>query len=163
MPNVSLFNKFSYTDGRGNVYTDGSTTSAVTITAGSDEVFDRTYTVTNTTIKELWNDSLMADFDYLRIISTVDAEIQLMCSEDGTLSSGNIQNAFCLKILAGVPFELSSDDSRNMGNMNGTFDESNHGSEIDTWETNWAVDQIDRIEYYQSSGGSSIVRVIAVT
>ena len=71
MPNVSLFTKFSYTDGRGNVFTDGSTTSALTITASSDEVFDRTYSVTNTTIKELWNDDLMADCDFIYIISTV--------------------------------------------------------------------------------------------
>tara|TARA_Y100000114_G_C11759432_1_gene328711 strand:- start:3082 stop:3573 length:492 start_codon:yes stop_codon:yes gene_type:complete len=163
MPNVSLFTKFSYTDGRGNVFTDGSTTSAITISAASDEVFDRTYSVTDTTIKELWNDTLMADFDFLYIISTVDAEIQLMCSEGGTLSSGNIQNAFCLKLLAGKPFFLCTDDSRNMGNMNGTFDETNHGNEIDTWETNWVVDQIDRVEYYQSSGGSGLVRVFAVT
>ena len=41
---------------------------------------------------------------------------------------------------------LSNDDSRNMGNMAGTFNESNYQSEIDTWETNWADDTIDRIE-----------------
>ena len=75
MPNVSLHAKFSYTDGRGNTYTDGSTTTALTIAASTDEVFDRTYSIGATTIKEIWSDTLMADFDFIWIESTVDAEV----------------------------------------------------------------------------------------
>ena len=161
MPNVSIYAKFTYTDGRGNTYSDGSTSTAVTVAAGTDEVFDRTYSIGSTTLKEIWSDTLMADFDFLWIESNVDAEIQIMCNEGGTLSSSNIQNAFCFKLKASVPFYLSTDDSRNMGDMAGTFNESNHGTEIDTWESTWAADTIDRIEFYAS--GAALVRVFAVT
>ena len=50
-----------------------------------------------------------------------------------------------------------------MGNMNGTFNESNHQSEIDTWETNWGADTIDRIEWYHTTGSDAKVRVVAIT
>jgi hypothetical protein len=161
MPNVSIYAKFSYTDGRGNTYSDGSTSTAVTVAAGTDEVFDRTYSVGSTTLKEIWSDTLMSDFDFLWIESNVDAEIQLVCNEGGTLSSSNIQNGFVIKMKASIPFYLSTDDSRNMGDMAGTFNESNHGTEIDTWESTWATDTIDRIEFYAS--GAALVRVFAVT
>ena len=161
MPNVSLYAKFSYTDGRSNTYTDGSTTTAMTIAASTDEVFDRTYSVGATTLKEVWSDTLMADFDFLWIESNVDAEIQLVCNEGGTLSSSNIQNGWVVKLTAGKPFFLCNDDSRNMGDMAGTFNESNHGTEIDTWESTWSADTIDRIEFYASD--AALVRVFAVT
>tara|TARA_Y100001973_G_C5168012_1_gene317305 strand:+ start:344 stop:829 length:486 start_codon:yes stop_codon:yes gene_type:complete len=161
MPNVSLYAKFSYTDGRSNTYTDGSTTTAMTIAASTDEVFDRTYSVGATTLKEVWSDALMADFDFLWIESNVDAEIQLVCSEDGTLAGNNIQNGWVVKLTAGKPFFLCNDDARNMGNMDSGFGESNYGAEIDTWETNWVADTIDRIEFYASD--AALVRVFAVT
>ena len=161
MPNVSLYAKFSYTDGRGNTYTDGSTTTALTVAASTDEVFDRTYSVGATTLKEIWSDTLMADFDFIWIESNVDAEIQLVCNEGGTLSGNNIENGFCLKLTAGKPWYLCNDDSRNMGNMDGTFGESQHQDEIDNWETHWAADTIDRIEFYASD--AALVRVFAVT
>lgn len=161
MPNVSLHAKFSYTDGRGNTYTDGSTTTALTIAASTDEVFDRTYSIGATTIKEIWSDTLMADFDFIWIESTVDAEIQLICNEGGTLSGNNIENGFVFKLTASKPWFLCNDDSRNMGNMDGTFGESQHQDEIDNWETHWTADTIDRIEFY--SGDAALVRVFAVT
>ena len=83
--------------------------------------------------------------------------------EGGTLAGDNIENGFCVKLIAGVPFVLGSDDSRNMGNMNGTFNESNHQSEIDTWETNWSADTIDRVECYNSSGSTANIRVFVAT
>ena len=161
MPNVSLHAKFSYTDGRGNTYTDGSTTTALTIAASTDEVFDRTYSIGATTIKEIWSDTLMTDFDFIWIESTVDAEIQLICNEGGTLSGNNIENGFVLKLTASKPWFLCNNDSRNMGNMDGTFGESQHQDEIDNWETHWISDTIDRIEFY--SGDAALVRVFAVT
>ena len=161
MPNVSLHAKFSYTDGRGNTYTDGSTTTALPIAASTDEVFDRTYSIGATTIKEIWSDTLMTDFDFIWIESTVDAEIQLICNEGGTLSGNNIENGFVLKLTASKPWFLCNNDSRNMGNMDGTFGESQHQDEIDNWETHWSSDTIDRIEFY--SGDAALVRVFAVT
>jgi hypothetical protein len=161
MPNVSLYTKFSYTDGRGNVYSGGSTTTAKTIAAGTDAVYDRTYSIGATTITEILSDTLLADFDFLWIESNVVAEIQLMCNEGGTLSGNNIENAFVLKLNAGVPLALHNDDSRNRGNSDGTFNESTHQDEIDNWQTHWSADTIDRIEFYAS--GAALVRVFAVT
>ena len=79
------------------------------------------------------------------------------------MSGSNIENGFCVKLIAGVPFILGADDSRNMGDMAATFNESNHQSEIDTWETNWAADTIDRIEWYHSTGSTANVRIFAAT
>jgi len=161
MPNVSLYAKFSYTDGRGNVYSGGSTTTADTIAAGTDAVFDRTYSIGSTTITEILSDAMIGDFDFLWIESNVAAEIQLVCNEGGALSGSNIQNGWVVKLAAGIPWFLHNDDSRNMGDMAGTFNESNHGTEIDTWESTWAADTVDRIEFYAS--GAALVRVFAVT
>jgi len=47
--------------------------------------------------------------------------------------------------------------------MAGKFNESNHGIEIDQWETHWSSDKIDRIECYNSSGSTANVRVFAAT
>ena len=82
---------------------------------------------------------------------------------NGALSGSDIQNGFCVKLIAGVPFVLGSDDIRHMGDMAGTFNESNHGTEIDTWESTWGADVIDRIECYNSSGSTANVRVFAAT
>ena len=163
MANVNLYIKFDYTDADGNVYSDGSTTAAKTINIDGGEIFDRTYKVTNTTITEILSDAMISDFDFLYIESDQAGEIQLVCNEGGTASGSNIENGFCLAINAGLPFVLTNDDSRNMGDMTGTINESNHQSEIDTWETNWTADTIDRIEWYHSTGVAAKVRVIAIT
>ena len=163
MANVNLYLKFDYTDADGNVYSDGSTTTAKTISIDGGEIFDRTYSVATATLTEILSDAMISDFDFLWIESDQAGEIQLVCNEGGTLSGDNIENGFCLGVNAGIPIVLSNDDSRNMGNMNGTFNESNHQSEIDTWETNWTTDTIDRIEWYHSTGSTAKVRVIAIT
>ena len=106
---------------------------------------------------------MIGDFDFLWIESDQAGEIQLVCNEGGDLSGDNIENGWVVKLNAGVPLVLSNDDSRNMGNMAGTFNESNHQSEIDTWETNWTADTIDRIEFYHTTGSTAKVRVIAIT
>ena len=141
--------------------TGGSTTATDSITI--THYFDKRYSITNTTLTEIWSDDMLGDFDFLWVESDQAVELQLVCNEGGTLSSGNIENGFCVKLAAGIPFCLASDDSRNMGNMAGTFNESNHQSEIDTWETNWSADTIDRIECYNSSGSTANVRVFAGT
>ena len=163
MANVNIYAKFDYTDADGNVYSDGSLTTAKTISIGSNgEIFDRTYRISSGTLTEVLSDSLLTSFDFLWIESDQQAEIQLVCNEGGDLSGDNIENGWVVKLNAGLPFVLHNDDSRNMGNMNGTFNESNHHSEIDTWETNWTADTIDRIEFYHQTGTSANVRVFAV-
>lgn len=163
MPNVTVYQYFTFTDDAGNVYQDGSLTAGQTITAATGEVFDRTYDVAQNTIKEILNDDLIADFDFLFISADADSEIMMLCTDGGNLSGGNIENAFCLKLTANVPFILSRDDARNMGNMDGGFSESNYNAEVETWETNWAEDHIDRIEFYCTGSGGAKVRVFAVT
>lgn len=142
--------------------TGGSTSASDSITI--THYYDQRFSIANTTLVELWSDSTAtSDFDFLWIESDAAVEIQLVCNEGGDLSNNNIENGFCIKLTAGIPFILSNDDSRNMGNMNGTFNESNYQSEIDTWETNWVADTIDRIECYNGSGGTANVRIFAAT
>jgi hypothetical protein len=162
MATVNVYMKWDYT-GNDDSYSSGSTTTAKTITTGNN-VYDRTFVVTGGTLTTLWEDSIsgIGDFDFLFIESNAaDSYIQLVCNEGGTLSGNNIENGFCFKLDANKPFILFNDDSKNMGNMNGTFNESNYQSEIDTWETNWANDTIDRIEFHNS--GNATVRIFAVT
>ena len=142
--------------------TGGSTSASDSITI--THYYDQRFSIANTTLVELWSDSTAtSDFDFLWIESDAAVEIQLVCNEGGDLSNNNIENGFCIKLTAGIPFILSNDDSRNMWNMNGTFNESNYQSEIDTWETNWVADTIDRIECYNGSGGTANVRIFAAT
>jgi hypothetical protein len=141
--------------------TGGSTTATDSITI--THYFDKRYSITNTTLTEIWSDDMLGDFDFLWVESDQTVELQLVCNEGGDLSNSNIQNGFCVKLAAGIPFCLASDGSRNMGNMAGTFNESNHGIEIDQWETHWSSDKIDRIECYNSSGSTANVRVFAAT
>ena len=164
MATLSLTTHFTVDipDDDSHTITGGSTTATDSITI--THYFDKRYAITHdSAATEIWNDTMLADFDFLWVEADQTVELQLVCNEGGTLSGGNIENGFCVKLIAGVPFVLGSDDSRNMGNMAGTFNESNHQSEIDTWETNWSADTIDRIECYNSSGSTANVRVFAAT
>ena len=163
MANVNLYLKFDYTDADGNVYSDGSTTTAKTISIDGGEIFDRTYSVATATLTEILSDAMISDFDFLWIESDQAGEIQFVCNEGGVIGGSNLENGFVLGVTAGIPVVLTNDDSRNMGNMAGTFNESNHHIEIDTWETTWAADTIDRIEWYHATGSTAKVRVIAIT
>ena len=168
MANVNLYLKFDYTDSSGNVYSDGSTSTPKTINIDSGEIFDRTYKITSGTATEVLSDTIITDFEFLWIESDQTGEIQLVCNEydgstGGTLSGDDIENGFVLGVTAGIPIVLSNDDSRNMGNMDGSFDETNHRAEFDSWETHWAADTIDRIEWYHATGATAKVRVFAVT
>ena len=155
MANVNLYTKFDFTDADGNLYSDGSTTTAKTITVTNGEIFDRTYVVESGTsnLKQILNNDLIASFDFLYIESNTAAEIQLVCNEGGTTGSSNLENGFCIKLNAGVPFVLHNDDSRN---------QAGSASNINTWESNWTADTIDRIEYIQETGSPSKVRVVAI-
>ena len=163
MATLSLTTHFTVDidDDDSHTITGGSTTATDSITI--THYFDKRYSITNTTLTEIWNDTMLGDFDFLWVESDQTVALQLVCNEGGALSGSDIQNGFCVKLIAGVPFVLGSDDSSHMGDMAGTFNESNHGTEIDTWESTWGADVIDRIECYNSSGSTANVRVFAAT
>tara|TARA_R110000824_G_scaffold71856_3_gene183799 strand:- start:2476 stop:2970 length:495 start_codon:yes stop_codon:yes gene_type:complete len=164
MPTLSLTTHFtvSMDDDDAHVVAGGSTTAADTFTINYYD--DKRITVADAGLVTLWNDdSTVSNFDFLWIESNVAVEIQLLCNEGGTLAGNNIENGFVIKLTAGVPFVLSNDDSRNMGNMDGTFGESQHQDEIDNWQTHWAADTIDRIECYNGTGGAAKVRCFVAT
>ena len=164
MATLSLTTHFTVTvdDDDSHVVTGGSTSTAASITVNYYD--DNRITISDSSLATLWSDSSnVADFDFLWIEADAAVEIQLVCNEGGDLSNNNIENGWVVKLTAGIPFILSNDDSRNMGNMAGTFNESNYQSEIDTWETNWAADTIDRIECYNGSGGAAKVRCFVAT
>ena len=142
--------------------TGGSTSAADTITV--THYYDQRFSIAGTTLQELWSDSnAIGNFDFLWIESDAAVEIQLLCNEDGVIGDSVLENAFVVKLSAGIPFILSNDDSRNRGDMAATVNASNYAAEIDTWETNWAADTIDRIECYNGSGGTANVRIFAAT
>tara|TARA_R110000751_G_scaffold100812_3_gene194784 strand:- start:115 stop:591 length:477 start_codon:yes stop_codon:yes gene_type:complete len=152
----------SIDDDDAHIVAGGSTTTADTFTINYYD--DKRITVADAGLVTLWNDdSTVSNFDFLWIESNVAVEIQLLCNEGGTLAGNNIENGFVIKLTAGVPFVLSNDDSRNMGNMDGTFGESQHQDEIDNWQTHWAADTIDRIECYNGTGGAAKVRCFVAT
>ena len=166
---VDIYMYFTYTDDSGNTITDGSlTTKLKEINCAGGEYFDRTYVISSgATATTLWNDDspAISDFDFLWIESSQDCEVQLMCNEDGAVSSNDLENTFCLKLLAGVPLVLSTDDSRTLGDCVNPMTEANFKTENDLWEDSARrpAGNIDRIEYTQSSGSDAKVRIFAAT
>lgn len=166
MPTVSVYNYFTVTVGD-QTYTGGSLSSAQSIATGS-VVFDKSVSVANTTLTELLqvgsgvNDDI-GDFDFLFITSDQDGDIQLVTNEGGVIGGSNLENGFVLKLHANKPLMLCNDDSRNRGDMAAGVDATNYAAEMDTWETTWAADTIDRVEFYHSTGTAATVRIFAVT
>ena len=170
MATLSLTTHFTVDidDDDSHTITGGSTTATDSITI--THYFDKRYELASAaTAIEIWSDSLLSgttasDFDFLWIEADQTVELQLVCSEGGTVSGGNLQSGFCVKLIEGVPFILGSDASRNMGNVTlSSSAESNIDTEMDAWETHWVADTIDRIECYNSSGSTANVRVFAAT
>ena len=169
MATLSLTTHFTVDidDDDSHTITGGSTTATDSFTI--THYFDKRYELANTaTAIEIWSDSLLSgteasDFDFLWIEADQTVEIQLVCSEGGTVSGGNLQSGLVFKLIAGVPFVLGSDHSRNMGNVDDSLTEGNVNSEMDEWETHWVADTIDRIECYNSSGSTANIRVFAAT
>lgn len=153
MGTLSLTTHFTFTE-TGTLdddytITGGSTTAGDTITITNYK--DQTYSVAGTTLVTLWDDSdNVNSFVFCWIDSDVDVEIQFVCNEGGTTGGSNLAGGFVIKLKAGVPFVLPNDDSRNHG------DAVTH---IDSWETNWNADTIDRIECYNATGGAAKVRI----
>ena len=154
MANVNLTVQFDYTDAAGNVYSDGSTSVAKTIAIDGDEIFDRTYAINSGTLTAILNNDKIASFDFLWIESDQAGEVQLVCNEGGTTGASNLENGFVIALNAGIPLILANDDSRNQGSA---------ATNIDSWQTNWTADVIDRIQWYHTTGAAAKVRVIAIT
>ena len=163
MGSVNLYTKFDYTDNAGNVYSDGSTSTAKQISIGDDEVYDRTYRIAGGTATEILNDAMLADFDFLWIESNTAGDIQLVCNEGGVVGDTppGLANAWVVRLDPGVPFVLSNNDSMNRSDVTLA---SNYITEQDAWETNWTADTIDRIEWYHSDTNVfAKIRVFAAT
>ena len=159
MGSVNLYTKFDYTDNAGNVYSDGSTSTAKQISIGDDEVYDRTYRIQGGTATEILNDAMLVDFDFLWIESNTAGDIQLVCNEGGTTGASNLVNAWVVRLDPGVPFVLPNDDSKNRAGLA-------DGTDINSWETNWSASSavIDRIEWYHSDANVfAKIRVFAAT
>ena len=163
MATLSLTTHFTVDidDDDSHTITGGSTTATDSITI--THYFDKRYSVTNSTLTEIWNDTMLADFDFLWVEADQTVELQLVCNEGGTVSGSDLQNGFTVELIAGVPLILGSDKSRNMGDVEGSLTEGNINTEMDTWESTWTADVIDRIECYNSSGSTANVRVFAAT
>ena len=163
MATLSLTTHFTVDidDDDSHTITGGSTTATDSITI--THYFDKRYSVTNSTLTEIWNDTMLADFDFLWVEADQTVELQLVCNEGGTVSGSDLQNGFTVELIAGVPLILGSDKSRNMGDVAGSLTEGNINTEMDTWESTWGADVIDRIECYNSSGSTANIRVFAAT
>ena len=164
MGSVNLYTKFDYTDNAGNVYSDGSTSTAQQISIGDDEVYDRTYRIAGGTATEILNDAMLVDFDFLWIESNTAGDIQLVCNEGGVIGGDNLENGWVVRLAPGVPFVLPNNDSMNRGNMDGAVNATTYPAEQNTWETHWIADTIDRIEWYHSDTNVfAKIRVFAAT
>ncbi len=151
MATLSLTTHFTVDipDDDSHTITGGSTTATDSITI--THYFDKRYSIATGTgnVTTIWSDSLLADFDFLWIEADQTVQIQLMCNEDATG-----ETSFVVQLIAGVPFCLASDFSRNSGSSGAS----------DAWElTDWNDDVIDRIECVNTSGSTANVRVFAAT
>jgi len=61
----------------------GSTTSTDSITV--THYFDKRYSITNSSLTEIWNDTMLADFDFMWVDSDQAVELQLICNEGGSV------------------------------------------------------------------------------
>ena len=175
MATLSLTTHFTVDidDDDSHTITGGSTTATDSITL--THYFDKRFKIANLCLVEVWSDAQMAstnstvgdtnNFNFLWVESDQTVEVQLLCNEDGTAASSVLENAFVVKLIAGVPFILGSDDSRNRGDAigAGSFTQANYLAETDNWESTWTADIIDRIECYNSSGSTANIRVFAAT
>ena len=85
---VNLTTHFTVTvdDDDSHIVTGGSTSTADTVSLGTEKYMDQRYIIAATTLQELWSDSNnVSDFDFLWIESDTAVEIQLTCNEGGTL------------------------------------------------------------------------------
>lgn len=142
----------------GQVFSGGSS-SPDTFTLAGETIYDRTFSVVTGTLTEIFlagsaaTDDLV-DWGFLFIESSVAAEICLkMGHSSGTTST--TRHGLVIELRAGVPLmftggDASRGDSADVDNVI-----------TSTWPGD-AAGVIDAVEYSQTSGGASKVRVVAI-
>ena len=149
MATLKVIQHFEVTIG-GVKYEFGSKTVAQEITIGTEVVFVHEFSIASGTgnVTELWSDSVTADFDFLFVESDQDANMQLLASENSN------ELGMSIPLVANVPYMLAADNS-----ASGVI------ANVDTWETSWTFVsvEIDRIEYFQTSGSTAKVVLAAFT
>jgi len=153
MATIQLYQYFTVTiDDRPIV--GGSLTTAKSITAGDEEVFDQTFKVPPTSAVKLWDkteNEAMGNFDFLWMEADFDVLVQF------TTDAGTT-DAYDIKELAGSgtantmgpALVLGSDDTQLLDGSIDTFDGT-----ADTIDEIWA--------YNESSTQTSRVRLVALT
>ncbi len=131
-------------------YEFGSKTTPQEVTIGTEVVFVHEFSIASGTgsVTELWSDSVTADFDFMWVESDQDANMQLLASEDSN------ELGMSIPLFANKAHILHGDNS-----ASGVI------ANVDTWETAWTFVsvEIDRIEYFQTSGSTAKVVVAAFT
>tara|TARA_B100001094_G_scaffold333417_1_gene411863 strand:+ start:10438 stop:10944 length:507 start_codon:yes stop_codon:yes gene_type:complete len=164
MPTLNLTTHFTVTmdDDDNHIISGGSTSAADSITV--NYYYDKRFEIANGATAEVFNDELLADPQFLYLESNASpVEIQLMCSQAGTTSGENIENAFCHTLKAGIPYILASTSCRHQGDMGASGESAGivkYLGEVDDWVNQWGTGgTLDRIEVYNPSGGTAKVRV----
>jgi hypothetical protein len=125
----------------------GGSLSPVSITAGSDILFDVRQSLANNTTTVLFDDTESAhpaDFDFLFIVSTQDIYLELTTDQN----AGVGDELYTLPLAANVPFVLARDDS--YANYTANFG----GGTLDT---------IERIRARNISGSTAAIRTVLAT
>lgn len=153
MATLSLLQHFTVTID-GETYDGGSTTVAQTITVAGETLFDRTYSIVDSTITEVFQagataDDDLTDWEFIYMVSAADAEVRIIVDKGADVG---IQG-MVLPLRAGVPQLLTGGDvSRTNANVDGAL------------AADWisGADVIDAIEVYQASGSAAKFRIFAV-
>lgn len=166
MPTLNLTTHFTVTmdDDDNHIISGGSTGSADTISV--NYYYDKRFEIANGATAEVFNDDLLSDPQFLYLESNANTvEFQMLCSQAGTTSGQNIENAFCHTLKAGIPYILASTSCRHQGDMGASGESAGlakYLGEVDDWVNQWGTGgTLDRIEVYNPSGGTAKVRIFA--
>ena len=144
----------------GQTYTGGSTTAA-TITAAGETIFDRTYSATSGIQTEVFqagsgvNDDL-ADWVFMFFQSDVAGELRFTVNKAGS-TLGQDQHGFVIALAASIPFMMTGGDASR-------YDPSSTELVDDKTANPFAgtASVIDFIDFNQVSGGAGKLRVVAI-
>ena len=155
MANLSIIQSYSV-EIDGQTYTGGSGT-AVTVSVAGETIFDRTYNITTSTATEVFRAGSavtddLADWVFMFLLSDVAGEVRVVTNVGNT--AGTTTHGFVLQMAAGMPLMLTGGDASRQGS-----------TDIDTFANNPfddAADVIDAVDFFQSSGGASKLRIVAI-
>ena len=155
MANLSITQSWSITLA-GQSFSGGSTT-AVVVSAATGLIFDRTYSITTSTATEVFRAGStatddLADWIFLFLLSDVAGEVRLITNVGAT--AGTTTHGLVIQMAAGMPLMFTGGDASRQGS-----------TDIDTFANNPfddSADVIDAIDFFQSSGGASKLRIVAI-